>query len=374
MLYCKKIKILIISTTRFELDGITNVILNYYRAMDKSDLIIDFVIPNDIRNDLKIELESFGSRIYKISGRSKKPFIYVKKLKMLIEENKYQVVHAHGNSCTLALEMSAAKKGGAIVRIPHSHNSKNKFKLVHRMLRRTFNSHYTHAFACGQLAGEWLFQEKPFEIINNGIDVSRYKFNVVTREQYRNKYNLNEKIVIGHIGHFTFQKNHDFLIDVFAELYKVNNRYQLLLIGGGDLRKTIEEKVKFLGLSDAVIFAGKSLEVPQLMQAMDMIIMPSRFEGLPLSLVEAQTACLPCYVSDAVSKEVGLTDLVNFISLSKSSKEWATIINESVLRDRNQLVNKINNQIISAGYSITENATVMKDLYKSYYSTQLNSH
>ncbi|MFE5426924.1 glycosyltransferase family 1 protein [Peribacillus simplex] len=363
----KKKKILIISTTKFDLDGITNVILNYYRAMDKTDMIIDFVIPNEIRNDLKVEIESLGSKIYKISGRTKNPLIYFKKLKKLIQENKYHIVHAHGNSCTLALEMFAAKKGGAIVRIPHSHNSKNKFKLVHKLLRRTFNSNYTHAFACGQLAGEWLYQDKPFEIINNGIDVSRYSFNIETREQYRNKYNLNEKIVIGHIGHFTFQKNHDFLIDVFAELYKVNNKYRLVMIGGGDLRVTIEEKVQLLGLSDAVIFAGKSLEVPQFMQAMDMIIMPSRFEGLPLSLIEAQAACLPCYVSDTVSKEVGVTDLVNFISLKKSSIEWATIINERVLEDRNQVVETINNQIISAGYSITENAKAMKELYRLYY-------
>ncbi|SNS62409.1 Glycosyltransferase involved in cell wall bisynthesis [Bacillus sp. OK838] len=363
----KKYKVLIISTTRFELDGITNVILNYYRAMDKTDMQIDFVIPNDIRHDLKVELEAFGSRIYKISGRMKKPLLYVNKLIKLVQENKYTIVHAHGNSCTLALEMYSAKKGGAKIRIPHSHNTKTKYKIIHRMLRRLFDVNYTNAFACGQKAGEWLYKEKPFEIINNGIDVSRYKFNIETREQYRSKYNFNDKIVIGHIGHFTFQKNHDFLIDVFAELYKVNNRYQLLLIGGGDLRNTIEEKVKLLGLSDAVIFAGKSLEVPQLMQAMDLIIMPSKFEGLPLTLVEAQTACLPCYVSDAVSKEVGITDLVNFISLNKSSKEWATTINERVLEDRKQFVEKINNQIISAGYSITENAKVMKELYKLYY-------
>lgn len=361
-----KIKVLIIVTTRFELDGITNVILNYYRAIDKSDMQIDFVIPNDIRKDLKKELEAFGSSIFKISNRVKKPISYMNRLTKLIKENNYNIVHGHGNSCTLALEMYAAKKGGAKVRISHGHNSTCKHTIIHRILRRLFDNNYTNAFACGEKAGEWLYNNKPFEVINNGINIDKFKYDVEIRKKYRNKYNLNAKKVIGHIGHFTYQKNHEYLIDVFAELYKMNSDYRLILIGDGELRVDIEKKVEDLGLSNVVIFTGKTLEVPQLMQAMDSIIMPSRFEGLPLTLVEAQTACLPCFVSDKVSKEAGITDLVRFISLKTSPKEWANIINKSKIINRKELKDKIVNEIIQAGYSINDNAKRMKKLYKLY--------
>jgi len=364
----KKIKVLIVATTKFELDGITNVILNYYRAIDKIDMQIDFVIPNDIRKDLKLELESFNSHIYKISGRIKKTWLYVNELSKIINKNNYDIIHAHGNSCTLALEMYVAKKAGVKVRISHSHNTKSKYKIIHKILRGLFDSNYTHAFACGKKAGEWLFNDKSFEIINNGINLEKYKYDVEMRKKYRNKYKLEGKKVIGHIGHFCYQKNHDYLIDVFSELYKIDDSYRLILIGDGKLRSNVEKKVNDLRLSMAVIFTGKTLDVSQLMQAMDMIIMPSRFEGLPLTLVEAQTACLPCFVSDTVSKEVRITNLVKFLSLERGSKEWATQINKSNIINRQKIKDRILNEIIQAGYSITDNAKKMKELYKTYYN------
>ncbi|WP_185151132.1 glycosyltransferase family 1 protein [Peribacillus simplex] len=363
----KQLKVLIISTTGFKLDGITNVILNYYRAMDKSDMQIDFVVGNDIFNDLKIELESCGSRIYKIGGRMKKTWAYINRLSSLIQENNYDIVHAHGNSCTLALEMYAAKKGGAKIRIPHSHNSKNKYKVIHLMLRGIFNSTYTHGFACGKMAGEWLYNEKPFKVIKNGINIDEYRYNAEVRERYRKKYNLVGKKVIGHVGHFTYQKNHDYLLDIFVELYQLDSNYRLLLIGDGELKPAIEKRVSKLGLSDFVIFAGKTLETPQLMQAMDIVVMPSRFEGLPLTLVEAQTASLSCYVSDAISKEAGITGLVKFIELDNSPKEWASIIEKNEKTNREEVKEIIVKEIIESGYSIVESAQEMKKLYKSYF-------
>ncbi|MGH4140379.1 glycosyltransferase family 1 protein [Clostridium sp.] len=362
----KIIKVLIIASTKFELDGITNVILNYYRAMDKADMQIDFVIPNYISDDLKAELESFGSNIFKISNRTKYPISYISKLTKLVREKNYNIVHAHGNSCTLALEMYSAKKGNAKVRIAHSHNTKTKYRIVHKLLRRIFDASYTQAFACGQKAGEWLYNGKKFEIINNGIDINKYKYNAEIRQKYRNKYNLNGKKVIGHIGYFCYQKNHEYLIDIFAELFKLDKNYRLILIGDGELRVNIENKIKKLGLYDWVVFTGKTLDVPQFMQAMDMIVMPSRFEGLPLTLVEAQSACLQCFVSDSVSKEVEITDLVQFIALEKSPKEWANQINNSIPVNRGEIASVIYNKIVDEGFNITDNAKIMKALYNQY--------
>jgi glycosyltransferase involved in cell wall biosynthesis len=366
MLDSEILKVLIIATTKFELDGITNVILNYYGAIDKSDMQIDFVVPNDIRDDLRVEIESCGSKIFKISNRNKKPILYIKSLTKLIRENNYNIVHAHGNSCTLALEMYSAQKGGVKVRIPHSHSSKNKHRFVHKIFRKLFDISYTHPFACGQKAGEWLYNGKKFQILNNGIQVDKYKYNAEIRVEYRSKYNFSGKKVVGHIGHFISPKNHEYLIDIFAELFELDKNYRLVLIGEGALATSIKTKVNRLGLSNSVIFIGKSLDVPQLMQAIDLIVMPSKFEGLPLTLVEAQSACLPCFVSDAVSREARITDLVEFISLEKSPKAWATLIHESNLVNREALKSKIVNQIIDAGYSVYDNAKKMKKLYKLY--------
>ncbi|WP_052342636.1 glycosyltransferase family 1 protein [Bacillus sp. EB01] len=367
-------KILIISTTRFDMDGITNVILNYFRAMDKSDIQFDFVVPNTIRSELEEEILSYNSQIYKIEGRMRNPIRYINKLIKIIKNNKYDIIHAHGNSCTLAIEMYAAKKSGVLIRIPHSHNSKTKYKIFHVLLRNSFDSYYTHGFACGTKAGRWLYKEKPFEVINNGIDISKYIFNKNTREEYRQKLNLkDDNILIGHVGHFNYQKNHDYLIEVFKELYKLNPKFRLMLIGEGALKNDIEQKTKEMGLSEFIYFVGKSFEVPNLMQAMDMIVMTSRFEGLPLTLIEAQAACLPCFVADTVSNEVEITDLVRFISLNQKPNEWASIIVNNNPKDRSLILEQVKNKIISSGFSIKENAQKMKELYNNYYSNVIKS-
>ena len=360
------IRLLTISTTKFELDGITNVIMNYYRTMDKSDMQIDFVIPNIPRKDLKEEIKRNGGQIYVLGNRMRNPISYVRNLTKLIKERNYDIVHAHGNSCTLALEMYAAKKGGAKVRIPHIHSTSCKYKIIHVLLRKVFHTFRTHAFACGQKAGEWIYKDEPFEIIRNGINIEKYCLNEEIRKVYRDKYNLNGKKVIGHVGRFSYQKNHEFLIKVFSELCKINDNYRLLLVGDGILKQEIEQMVNNMNLSSMVIFAGKTPNVPQLMQAMDVMVLPSRYEGLPLTLIEAQAACLPCFVSDAVSSEVAITDLIYFISLDKSPAEWAKIIDSYVYPNRKEIVGEVTSRIIEQGYSIKDNAVVLKKLYKRY--------
>ncbi|WP_035531764.1 glycosyltransferase family 1 protein [Halobacillus kuroshimensis] len=366
-----KRKVLIIATTKFELDGITNVILNYYRAMDKSDMQFDFAVPNILKIELRKEIENQGSNIFIIQGRNKNPLSYMRKLTNLIKRNNYDIVHAHGNSSTLAMEMVAAKRGGSKVRIPHSHNTTTNHRVVHKLLRRTFDKNYTNGFACGVKAGEWLYKGKPFTVINNGIDVNRFKFNEEDRKNYRKKYGLVGCKVIGNVGAFNYQKNHEFLTDVFFELYKLDKSYRLLLIGDGGLRTEIEKKVDSLGLNNAVIFAGKSREVPQLLQVMDAIVMPSRYEGLPLSLIEAQSASLPCFVSDVITQEIGVTDLIKFIPLEKKADTWAKIINDTEIMNSRLTNDKSLYEITEAGYNIKENAQDLQNLYNLFLTNQL---
>ncbi|MBN8210245.1 glycosyltransferase family 1 protein [Bacillus sp. NTK071] len=361
----KRVKILMITTIDFGFNGITNVIMNYFRALDRTDLQMDFVIQNHIRSDLKNEIHSSGSNVYEFRGRNKSPISYVNWLTDLIRENNYEIVHAHGNSCTLALEMYAANKGGARVRIPHSHNSTCKHRVAHRILRRMFNKNYTHGFACGEKAGNWLYEGEKFSVINNGIDVENFMFDTNVRAEYRKKYGLTNKKVIGHIGHFTLQKNHDFLIDIFQQLYKIDKDYRLILLGDGSLRPDIEKKVKSLGLVDVVKFTGATLETSHFMQAMDILVMPSKYEGLPLTLIESQASGLPCYVADTVSKESKITELVEFMSLDLSAEKWAKKINSSILYNRNNNKDQIHKNLVDSGFSINNNAKILKKLYLS---------
>lgn len=367
-------KLLIIATTNFESYGITNVIMNYYRAMDVTDIQIDFVIPNTIQKELKNEIEKNGGRIHQIFMRKKNPLKYMKLLSQIISKEKYDIVHAHGNSCTLALEMYAAKMGRAKIRIAHSHNTTCKHLFMHRLLRKLFEASYTNGFACGKEAGEWLYRGKPFTVINNGVNLESFTFNNSIREEYREKYNLHGKKVVGNVGRFSYQKNHEFLINIFYELYNLDNNYRLFLVGDGELNEAIRKQVYDLGLNKVVIFIGKSPEVPQLLQCMDLVIMPSRFEGLPLTLVEAQAATLPCFVSTAITKEVQITDLIHFISLEETPKEWANQIKAKQDIHRYGLKQNIYHEIIDAGFSIKDNAEKLKKVYVNLLSNSVVAH
>lgn len=359
------IKILIINTVNFSYsDGISNVILNYYRNLDKSNIIIDFVVKQCLDDELKFEIMKNGGKLYELGYRLKSPLKYIRDVTKIIEKNKYDIVHAHGNSCTLAIEMLAAKKGGTKIRIAHSHNTTTKYKIVHKFLRKTFENNYTYGFACGVDAGKWLFKDKPFSILRNGIDAKKFQYNSELRHTYRNKLGLEGCKVIGHVGSFNYQKNHEFLIKIFKELYTIDNSYRLLLVGEGNLKSEIEEKIARMGLKDVTLFIGKSKEVPQLMQVMDLFLMPSHYEGLPLTLIEAQASGLQCFVSDLITKEVNVTNLVNYISLNKSPKEWAEIIINKDNFDRESQKDKVVEIIFANGYDIHENVNLLK---KTYY-------
>jgi glycosyltransferase involved in cell wall biosynthesis len=368
------IKILMVATTHFELDGITNSLMNYYRHMDKSDMQIDFVTPNKVVKRLKKELTRGGSKIYVLPMRNTRPFRYAALLSRIIRAGKYDIVHAHGNSCTLQTEMFAAKIGGAKIRIAHSRNTSCDHKFIHLLLRPFFNRTYTHGFACGKEAGKWLFGNKTFTVIPNGNDIDKFSYNEIIRQEYRSKYHLDGKKVIGHVGSFSRQKNHEFLLDVFYELLKIDPNQVLVLMGDGELRSEIEFKIKTLGMEENVILTGKTLEVSNLLQAMDIMVFPSRHEGLPNVVVEWQLAGLPSLVSDKVTQEVKVTDLVTFMPLEEGPYAWASKINEMILSDRNKMREEIKDQMKAAGFDIEENARELKQIYQTLIEEKKINH
>ncbi|WP_010246419.1 glycosyltransferase family 1 protein [Acetivibrio cellulolyticus] len=357
------LKVLVIVPTIFGYDGISNVATNYYIYQDHKEIKMDVVSINPVNEKFKKELDKSGGRNFVIEYRNRKPISYVKKLRRIIKDNGYQIVHVHGCSCTMFVEMLAAKLAGVKVRIPHSHNTTCDHVKVDKLLRPFFMKLYTNGFACGQEAGEWLFSGKPFDVISNGIDLEKFGYNSEVREQFRKKYDLENKFVIGHVGRFSEQKNHKKLISVFDAVSKVRSDAKLVLIGAGELRDEIEAEVRNKKLD--VLFVGLSDEVECWLQAMDVMVFPSLFEGLPLGIVEAQAAGLPCILSNTISPMTAITDLVKFVELEADDAKWAeTVINSVDGLDRSGRKGYVEQQIKDAHFDIKTNCRELLQKYK----------
>lgn len=356
-------RVLVIESTVFGYDGITNVITNYYRYLDHKRVQMDLVTINSVSDSFRNELNKNGSKNFILPYRNKNPFKYVLDLKKIIKKGKYQIVHVHGCSATMAVEMLAAKLAGVKVRISHSHNTKCDHEKVDKILRPLFSRCCNVGFACGTEAGEWMFPEKKFTVVSNGIDLERFRYDESVRTLMRKQYGIEENFVIGHVGRFSKQKNHEKLIDIFAEVSKTYGDAKLVLVGDGELREQIEKRVKKENLN--VIFVGLSDEVERWLQAMDMVIFPSLFEGLPLGLVEAQAAGLPCILSDMISPNTKITDLVEFVELNKEPVVWVEAVKRNRDKfDRKARIEDVKNQIRSSHFDIKENCCELADKYE----------
>lgn len=317
-----KKKVLMINTVNTGFTGITSVITNYVRKTYQT-VQYDFVLCGRVEESFKDELNTLGKNVFiPPCSRVRKPITYSKWLERLIKENQYDVVHVHGNSGTMFFDIHAAKKAGVPIRIAHSHNSSAKYKLVHYMLKPLLNREITHAIACSDLAGKWLFNRE-YMVLPNGIDIDRFRYDPVTRASYRKEMEIEDCFVIGHVALMDTVKNHMYLLEVFENFVCENSRARLLLIGDGRLRPDIEQYISEHDLGESVLVLGKRADVAELYQCMDAFVLPSLYEGLPVTLVEAQTAGLPCLVSDVVTRTVNITGNVQYIGIQDSDmRSW----------------------------------------------------
>jgi len=366
-----RVRVLVINTVNFQLNGITSVILNYYRNMDKTGMKVDFVVPNEIDSDYRNEFKKNQSEIYYIP-RNCHPLNYFVKLYKIIKDKSYDIVHVHGNSATMTLDILPASLAKVPVRIVHAHSTSCSHKVLHKLLFPIFNKCFTHAFACGEDAGKWLYKTLPFVELKNGIEMKKYRYSERIRKEYRQKINAGNRIVIGHVGNFVPPKNHSFLLDWYAELIKKNDNYQLLLIGDGEYLELMREKANALNISANVVFLGKTTEVNNFLQAMDIFVLPSLHEGLSVALVEAQAAGLPCFVADTVSRESDLTKSLTFLSI-KDVQPWINEIERMNPFERNREDKSFEwqSKIIGAGYDIAKEADLMRELYIEYINNRL---
>lgn len=356
------IKVLMLNTVPMIYDGIGMTILNYMGNFDRKDMVVDIAVINHVDDNMRKHIEGIGSKIYELTDRNTSQLKYIYKLAGVVRNGQYDIVHIHCNSCTAAIDLLGAKLGGAKMLCPHSHNTKCLHARAHKLLKPLFNYLYTDGFACGDLAGKWLYQDKPFMVLRNATNTDKYKYSDKDRERVRKKYNLEGKIAVGHVAHFTYHKNHPFLLEVWADVVKVDPRYMLFLIGDGKFRKEMEDKAKRLDIDKNVVFVGTTLDVPAHLSAMDMMVLPSLWEGLPNVVIEWQVSGLPTLVADTVTADCKLTDSIKFLPLDK--KIWMKdIIETKVGIDRNAISLRNIQEIAKVGFSIKEQAALLKDYY-----------
>ena len=353
-------KILIINTVPFLVNGISSCIISFLSAMNKKDLQVDIIVNKNIDTSYKRKLEQFGCNIF-ILNRNKNIIKYQMGLFRIIRNNKYDFVHIHGNSSTMILETSVAK----LLRIKdiavHSHNTTCNSPAIHKFLQPIFLKTFNISLACGEAAGKWMFGTKRFIILNNGIDTRYFSFNVQNRNKIRSELCIKDEFIIGHVGAFNYQKNHEFLLDVFYEYQKINSNTKLLLIGEGELFNSVQKKAKDLNIFNKIIFVGKTNFVNEYLSAMDLFVLPSRFEGFPIVLIEAQASGLPCIVTSNIDNKVDLTKQVFFADENNISG-WVNYIqkNSKSNFDRENAFELIN----AEGFDIESQAKILEALYR----------
>lgn len=317
------IKVLNIPTNGIRREGINSMQLRWTRMIDKSDLQMDVAAVHNNAQDVIDEYKSLGCRVFELPDRQRNPFQYVVALYLLMKKEKYNAVHVHGSSGLIGIELLVAKITGTLVRIAHSRNTMCDHSKGDILFRPIMNFCMTHALACSKAAGEWLFSNKKFEVIHNGIDASAYKFDDETRNRIRAEFKLGSSLVVGFVGNIKKQKNPFFLIEIFADLHKKIPNTILMVVGDGVLKEAIERRTDELGIRDYVKFIGRSDRVPDLMKAMDCLLFPSLYEGFGNVVLEAQISGLPVLVSNQVPEDCQLSSLVSFLPIDQGTSIWS---------------------------------------------------
>lgn len=310
--------------------GAENFLVNFYRNIDKNKFHFDFVVYDQPKgnNNYYNEILESGAKIYYVTTKERNIFKNVIEIKNIVKNNSYDIVWRHNSNCVGGIDLIAAKLGGAKYTIFHSHSSKcsKKEEGIHYLLRPIVNMFIDERYACSQVAGEWMFGKRKFQIIYNGIDVAKFKANQLVRDSLREKYDLKNDVVIGHVGRFHPVKNHKFVVDIVKNMSGSLPNIKLVFVGGGELEDEIKKYVKKCGIDKKVLFLGDRSDVHDIMQMFDVFVFPSLFEGFGIVLVEAQAAGIPCVASSNVPSETNITSHVYYESLDEPIDDWSSLL------------------------------------------------
>lgn len=352
------------------LGGAESRVMELYRALDRDKVQFDFLVHTDREGQYNEEIRSLGGRIYSVPRfRGYNILSYRKALRSFFQEhNEFAAVHGHMTS-TAAIYLPIAKRAGIPLTIAHARSAgvdRGVRGLVTKVIRYPLKYRADYCFACSAEAAlavygrRWIAAGKVWTI-PNAIDTRRFAYDPAVRRQVREELGLGARFVIGHVGRFGFMKNHSYLIDIFAELCRMRDDAALVLIGKGELEEDIRAKVERLGLADKVLFLGNRFDVERYYQAFDYFVFPSTFEGLPGSVVEAQASGLSCLVSDQVTRETELTELVTYKSIGEPAANWAA----EIMRNAKAAQQRSDMQAVIAGrdFDVREQAVKMEAFY-----------
>lgn len=344
--------------------GIEKLITNYYEYFDKSEFKFDFIVHGEKIGMLEKVLIDKGCHIFHLPSKKAHPIKYVKLLKSILQRNNYNIVHSHQDEFSF-VSLFCAKSENIQVRIAHVHLDIIKGDIVTKLFKILTKLYSTEWFSCSESTGRRLYGDKPKverKVYNmkNAIEVDLYKYNLDIRKDVQSRLGIENNFVVGSVARFDDVKNHTFLIDIFKEVRKNEENAVLLLVGSGELERVIHEKVKDLGLEDSVFFLGKRNDVNNLYQAMDVFLLPSKLEGLPISLVEAQCSGLKCVISSNITHEIDFTKSIDYVSLQESAATWARII----LENKNYKRNDQSTEAINMRYNISTEAMKLQEKYE----------
>ena len=366
------LQVALVCNSAFGTDGISMFVMNNHRFFVHDNARYHLIYssihsPQDVVDGYVDDWCKDGDKAKYIS-KSSGALAFAKAFYQYLKKERIDVLHVHGSSAAILLEMVVAKWTGVKNIVAHSHNTQGNHNKIHRILRPLVNLLADECLACGDKAGQWMYgMHRSFIVIPNCIDTNKYRFDERIRKEVRHELGIEKNcIVLGHVGVFTEVKNQTFLLHVMKSLHKKGQAvYKLLLIGHGPMKELVEQRCCEFGLRNYVSFLGNRNDVPRLMMAMDIFCMPSLYEGFPITSIEAQATGLPLLMSANVSPEVSITDLVTLLPINQGAEPWVKEINlfSKSQCERNCYADKIT----FAGYDIQHSAEMLQQIYREQY-------
>lgn len=356
----KRKKNIVMITKDLSLNGISTIVSSYCDNISKDKFNITILSGSEIADKYIKKYENSSVKLIELPGKIENPKGYYTEIWRYLKHHKTDIVHIHGNSAVCTIELLIAKLCGVKKRIMHSHSTScNNYK-AHKLLKPLLNALCTDRLACGEAAGKWIYNNRKFTVLPNAFEIDKFRFDPKKRAEIRNRLGIKNERIIGHIGTFTVSKNHPFLLKIFEEYSKKDNNSYLLLVGEGDELDLIKKKAESLSCKDRIIFYGTSLNPADLYSAIDIFLLPSFHEGLPLVILEAQINGLPCIVSTNVTKEVSMGGDIEWLPIDDAQK-WANQIHFLSDEIRIDFITKHKKEVKK--YNITNSVKALEDIY-----------
>jgi|SRR5690625_1710747 len=339
--------------------GVQQLLLNYFKHMNRNQIQFDYIVHGNKIGGLEKEVKKLGSNVYHVSPKKESFFKNIKEINKVIKEGNYDVVHCHQDLSNFS-SLFLAKVNLVPVRISHAHSNfttKSRLRNIRNSIMRILNKKFANSFfACSLDSGRWLHGEqwKPNGnnvLLKNAIDIERFSFNEQLRIEYRRQLGIVDKTVLLHVGRFSKEKNHMFMLEILEKVLMKDKNYILMFVGSGDIENEVKNAAKTRKISDHIMFLGARKDVPELMHASDVHLLPSKHEGFGMTAIEAQVSGLFTLVSDKVPLDTRISELIKYLPINTASPWNEEIINIKLGRRHSQA-----NAAEKSGYSISSQA------------------